>query len=206
MRVQILDSFRKGNYGEVSEFCHFVISKTDGIARYADLQAQVDIVKPLLTAFDAAVVAALDGGKLLTQAKKDAKENLLDSMDDLKSLTKVFSKGDPTYATDAGFKLKPKPVRSQQPLPEPVIDSLKRGVLSGTIEGLIKDFPPGVKEIGIKYSYDGWVTENNGTYSTGKKFILAGLEVKREVEVKVCYHGTYQRKSNDSDAMHIFVL
>ena len=127
-------------------------------------------------------------------------------MEDLAALTKVYAEGVSSYVTDAGFHLKKKPVRSNQPLPQPEWNFLKRGVLSGTVEGEIKNLPAGVKEVGIKHSYDGWATEKNGTYSTGKKFVLAGLEVKREVEVKVCYLGTYQRKSDDSLAMPVFVL
>jgi hypothetical protein len=206
MRIQISLSFRRGSYGEIGEFCQNVISRTDGVTAYNELQVQVDIVKPLLTKYESAVVAAMDGGKLLTQAKRKAKVNLLDAMEDLAALTKVYAKGVATYVTDAGFQLKKRAVRSNQPLPQPEWNFLKRGVLSGTVEGEIKNFPAGVKEVGIKHSYDGWATEKNGTYSTGKKFVLAGLEVKREVEVKICYLGTYQRKSDDSLPMQVFVL
>ncbi len=206
MRIQISLSFRKGTYGEIGEFCQNVISKTDGVPAYSELQAQVDIVKPLLVTYDNAVVAAMDGGKLLTQAKVKAKNDLLDAMEDLAALTKVYAEGVMSYATDAGFQLKKKPVRSNQPLPQPEWNYLKRGVLSGTVEGEIKNLPTGVKEVGIKHSYDGWATEKNGTYSTGKKFVLAGLDVRKEVEVKVCYLGTYQRKSDDSLPMQVFVL
>ena len=206
MRIQISLSFRKGTYGEIGEFCQNIISKTDGVPAYSELQAQVDILKPLLTTYENAVVAALDGGRLLTQAKLKTKVDVLDAMEDLAALTKVYAEGVSSYVTDAGFHLKKKPVRSNQPLPQPEWNFLKRGVLSGTVEGEIKNLPAGVKEVGIKHSYDGWATEKNGTYSTGKKFVLAGLEVKREVEVKVCYLGTYQRKSDDSLAMPVFVL
>ena len=206
MRIQISLSFRRGSYGEIGEFCQNVISKTDGVPSYSELQAQVDIVKPLLATYENAVVAAMDGGKLLTQAKIKAKVNLLDAMEDLAALTKVYAEGVESYATDAGFQLKKKSVRSNQPLPQPEWNFLKRGVLSGTVEGEIKNLPSGVKEVGIKHSYDGWATEKNGTYSTGKKFVLAGLDVKKEVEVKVCYLGTYQRKSDDSLPMQVFVL
>lgn len=206
MRIQISLSFRKGTYGEIGEFCQNVISKTDGVKTYSKLQAQVTIVKPLLTTYEGAVLAAMNGGKLLTQAKLQAKNNLLDGMEDLAALTKVYAEGVASYVTDAGFLLKKKGVRRNQPLPQPELDYLKRGILSGTIVGEVKKLPPGVNEIGIKYSYDGWVTEQNGTYSTGKKFVLEGLDVKREVEIRVCYHGTFQRKSDDSLPMSIFVL
>ena len=206
MRIQISLSFRKGTYGEIEEFCQNVISRTDGVPAYNELQAQVDIVKPLLTTYDNAVVAAIDGGRLLTLAKLKGKNDLLDAMEDLASLAKVSAKGVPSYATNAGFQLKKKSVRSNQPFPKPEWNYLKRGVLSGTVEGEIKNLPVGVKEVGIKHSYDGWTTEENGTYSTGKKFVLAGLEVRKDVEVKVCFLGTFQRKSDDSLAMPVFVL
>jgi len=206
MSIQVTSSYNRGSYGEVEESCQQIIFKTDGVARFSDLQQQVDIIKPLLQNFINAVAAATDGGKLLTQAKKKAKKELLVEMDMLKALVIVYAKGDPTYVTEAGFQLREKPVRNNQPFPQPQWVSLKRGVLSGTIEGELKKLPKGVTSVGIKHSYDGWVKELNGTYGTGQKFLLTGLDPKREVEVKVCFHGTFQRKSNDSDAMRIFVL
>lgn len=206
MSIQISLSFKFGTFAAISEYCHFIISKTDGVVRYKDLKNQIDKIKPLLAAYDTAILAASDGGKLLTQVKRTAKVDLLNAMEILAALTKGFSDGDPTYVTDAGFQLRQKAVHSKQPLPQPDWVYLKRGILSGTVEGLIQNLPPGVKELGIKYSYDGWVNEHNGTYSTGKKFVLAGLEVRKEVEVKVIYLGTYQRKSNESKPMPVFVL
>jgi len=206
MSIQITASYKRGTFGEIEESCQQIILKTDGVARFKDLQKQVVIVKAKLSIFIAAVAEATDGGKLLTQAKMIAKKELVRELDALKDLVKVFAKDDETYVTGAGFTLRAKPVRSNLPLAEPEWNSLKRGKLSGTVEGEVRSMPKGVSELGIKYSYDGWVTEHNGTYSTGKKFVLKGLEVKKEVEVKVCFHGTFQRKSNDSLPMPIFVL
>lgn len=206
MSINITSSYKRGSYGDIEEACQQIILKTDNIAPYANLQKQVNIIKPLLETFINAVAAATDGGKLLTQAKKKAKGELLNQMDILKALVIVHAKGDETFATGAGFKLRKKSIRNNQPLPEPEWAYLKRGILSGTVEGELKNFPKGVSEIGIKHSYDGWVTEKNGTYSTGKKFVLKGLDPKREVEVKVCFHGTFQRESNESVPMPVFVL
>ena len=206
MSINITASYKRGSYGEVEEACQQIVLKTDGVARFSDLQAQVDIIKPLLQTFTNAIAAATDGGKLLTQAKKKARKELISEMDILKALVLVFAKGDPTYVTEAGFKLREKPVRNNQPLPQPKWIDLKRGVLSGTVNGELKNFPKGVTSAGVKHSYDGWVTEKNGTYTTGQNFVLEGLEPRKEVEVKVCFHGTFQRRSDDSDSMKIFVL
>ena len=206
MSINITSSYKRGSYGDIEESCQQVMLKTDDVARFSDLQKQVDVIKPLLESFINAVAAAADGGKLLTQAKKKAKKELLNEMDILKSLVVIFAKGDEDYATEAGFKLREKPIRNNQPLSRPKWMNIKRGVLLGTIEGELKKFPKGVTSAGVKHSYDGWVTEKNGTYTTGQNFVLEGLESKREVEVKVCFHGTFQRKSNDSDSMSIFVL
>lgn len=206
MRIQISLSFKQGTYAEIEKFGQQVILKTDGVKRYSDLQPQVTIVKSLFNTMVDAVAAASNGGKLLTKAKQEARKAFILGMEDLVDLVKVYAKGDETYVTGAGFDLIKKSTRSNAPFDRPKWNSIKRGVLSGTIEGEVKNFPKGVKELGIKHSYDGWMTENNGTYSTGKKFTLTGLDIKREVEIKVCFHGTYQRTSNDSVAMPIFVL
>jgi hypothetical protein len=96
-----------------------------------------------------------------------------------------------TYATEAGFTLRAKPVRGNLPFPKPEFNYLEGGRLSGTVKGEVKDMPKGATELSIKFSYDGWVTDERHTYSSGEKFTLEGLEVKREVEVKVSFYGTF---------------
>ena len=115
-----------------------------GVPRYVELQPQVDIVKPLLLAFVNAVAAASDGGKLLTQAKLNAKAELLDAMEDMALWVKVYAKSGKTYVTEAGFELKKKGVKSSAPLDRPEWSYLKRGVMSGTVEGEVKNCPKGV--------------------------------------------------------------
>jgi hypothetical protein len=206
MSIQITSSYRLGTYGEIEEFSQQIILKIDGVTRFADLQLQIEIVKEKLGIFTIAVAEATNGGKLLTQAKIIAKKELIRELNSLRDLVKVFAKGEVTYATEAGFTLRAKSVRSNLPFLKPMPEYVKRGTLSGTVKGEVRDMPKGATELAIKYSYDGWVTEHNGTYSSGKKFVLEGLEVKREVEVKMAFHGTFQRQSDYSDAIRIFVL
>lgn len=207
MKLQVSLGFRRGTYGQIEEFANQVIIKTDGVAEYAALQEQVNIVKPLLTKFINAVAAASDGGKQLTQAKLAAKKELVDQLEVLALLTQINAKGNEFYLLGAGFNSRKKPVNNRnKPLAKPEWKYLRRGVLSGTVEGEVMNFPSGTKEIGIQYSYDGWQTAHNGTYTSGKKFIVKGLDIKREVELKLTFNGSFQRKSDASDAKGVFVL
>ncbi|MBK9013851.1 MAG: hypothetical protein IPM82_07070 [Saprospiraceae bacterium] len=69
----------------------------------------------------------------------------------------------------------------------------------------MKKFPKGVLNIAIEYSADGGLTCQNGTYSTGLKFTLAGPTPRTDYLIRVIYHGTFQRISNSSKPVPVYV-
>jgi hypothetical protein len=121
-------------------------------------------------------------------------------------LTALHAKGDEGYPLGAGFNLKAKPQRSNLPLPRPVLKYLRRGVKSGTVEGELVDFPKGVREFSLLHSTDGGVTKSNGTSTSGKRFIIDLGVMEQRVQVSGYFLGTFQRKSDECDAMDVFVL
>ena len=204
--INVSLEFKKKTYSELDDFCRQVIQKMDGSEAYVAEKLQVDIVKPLLESYQNAVAAASDGGKFLTQVKRESKTALLNEMHVLALQVQLNAKEDDNYVIGAGFTTVAKAKRHVQPFEQPQWKSIRRGVLSGTVECEVMNKPKGVNEIGVTYSTDGWQTVHNGTYSSAKKFIIKGLPTRQDVEFRLQFIGTHQRKSDPSPPIGIFVL
>lgn len=206
MNFKILVNYKRFPISELVAFVMQLISKTDGVSTYKAIQKQVDIVKLSYNAFVKAVDAASDGGKTLTLLRTQQKMVLLKDLGDLVLLTQLHANGDESYALGAGFNIKAKPQRSNVPLPKPVLKYLRRGIKSGTVEGELVDFPKGVREFSLLHSTDGGKTKTNGTSTSGKRFIIDLGITEQRVQVSGYFLGTFQRKSDECDAMDVFVL
>jgi hypothetical protein len=206
MDVKILLDFKKMNFGKLMVFVLQLISKTDGVALYAKLQEQVDLVKISNDVFAKSVEDASDGGRTLGVIRKQDRLKLIKDLQNLVLLTELHADGSEVYAIGAGFNLRQKPQRSNQPLPVPVFKYVRRGVLSGTIVGELVNFPSGAREFNLLHSTDGGLTKTNGTSSSGKRFVLDVGVVEQRVQVQGYFIGTFQRKSDVSDSMEVFVL
>lgn len=206
MSFKILLDFKKMKTGELLAFVLQLISKTDGVKHYKALQAQVDIVKLSYEVYVKSVDAASDGGKTLVLLKKQHKLQLFTDLEDLVLVTTLNAKGDEAYPLGAGFNLKAKTQRSNLPLPKPVLKYLRRGVKSGTVVGELVDFPKGAREFSLLHSTDGGVTKTNGTSTSGKRFTIDLEVVEQRVKVSGYFLGTFQRKSDECDALEVFVL
>lgn len=206
MTFKILLDFKKMPTGQLIAFVLQLISKTDGVAKYVDLQGQVDVVKLSYEAYIKAVDAASDGGKTLVLIQKQKKLAMFQDLQDLVLLTKLNAKGDESYPLGAGFNLQAKPQRSNEPLPKPVIKYIRRGIKSGTVVGELTDFPKGAREFSLLHSTDKGLTKTNGTSTSGKRFTLDLGITEQRVQVSGYFLGTFQRKSDESDAVEVFVL
>jgi hypothetical protein len=206
MNVKILLDFKRLNDAELIAFVLQILSNTDGIVQYVKLQEQVDIVKASFDVYTKSVEAAADGGKTLNLIKKQDRIKLLKDLQTLVLLTELNADGSEVYATGAGFSIRQKPQRSNQPLPMPVFKYVRRGVKSGTIVGELVNFPTGAREFSLLHSTDGGVTSTNGTSSSGKRFVLEVGVVEQRVQVQGYFIGTFQRKSDLCAPVEVFVL
>ncbi len=173
---------------------------------YEGVATEADSVQVRYNEFDAACAAAANGGKSLTEVKQAKRTALLEALDALGTALQLTVKEDLSYITNAQYQYRSQPVKSSEPLPDPTQAYVMAGVLSGTVVGKVADLPKGVKSIAVEYSDDNGLTWKNGTYSTGKKFTLAGLVPRKDYLVRVVYHGTFQRTSNPSKPLPVFVL
>lgn len=173
---------------------------------YEGVATEADSVQVRYNEFDAACAAAANGGKSLTEVKQAKRTALLEALDALGTALQLTVKEDLSYITNAQYQYRSQPVKSSEPLPDPTQAYVMAGVLSGTVVGKVADLPKGVKSVAVEYSDDNGLTWKNGTYSTGKKFTLAGLSPRKDYLVRVVYHGTFQRTSNPSKPLPVFVL
>jgi hypothetical protein len=183
-----------------------VVSATDGVPAYESVATEAASVKVRYTAFSSASEAAANGGKSLTLTKNDAKKALLDALDVLGTALQLTVREDLTYITNAYYEYRTQPVRSEEPLPDPILEFVNTGTLTGTVVGKLKALSKGVKAVAIEHSKDEGETWVNGTYATGRRFTISGLEVRKDYLVRALYHGTFQRTSNPSKPMPVFVL
>lgn len=201
----LLLAFKKANDSELSVFAADVVSKTAGNDRYAAEQTQVEAVNAAQQVFEQAIYRASDGGRSLILIRRNKRVELELELSKLAKMLELHVDETADFFTETGFELRKKAVSNRGPLDQPVLRALRQGVLSGTLEGEVENFPKGVRQIGVEFSTDGqsW---RNGTYSTGKRFVLENLNPKLEYKVRIKFIGTYQRKSDWSDPLSAFVM
>lgn len=205
--IIVMLDFIRAQDDSLLKFLEVVLTRMKGNARYAKEQDQVLAVETDFNAFTKCLADCSNGGKALIQLKNEQRKVLEASARKLAKLVEIDADG-PDYVLEAGFKLHAKSQQNRAPFPAPTIEYLGRGTLSGTIEGFSSDFLPGVKQIaaewrGVSDPTGEW---NNGVYSTGKKFQLKDLPPRTDVEVRIRFIGTYQRESDPSAAVPVFVL
>ncbi len=202
----ILLSFKRLLDAELLKFAREVVSLMKGNAKYTDEQSQVTAVEAQIEVFQVASTKAADGTTAFINDSNTQREDLLAKLVVLAKLLEVHTTEGQAFFTEAGFVVRQKPVKSDAPLRMPVIEDVLRDVKSGSIRGMLKDFPKGVRQIAVEFSEDNGITWRNGTYSTGKRFKLEGLVPRQDYLVRVRYVGTFQRMSDWSEAKQIFVL
>lgn len=198
--------YKKFNDGDLRAFQSDVIAATEGVVSYASVQDQVSDVRVMGDAFSTACSNAASGGTTLIQTKNDKRELLLSALDTLGTALQLNAGEDLTFITKAHYQIKSVGEKSNEPLTDPSLLFVVAGVLNGTADGKVGALPKGVKTLAVEYSADNGLSWRNGTYSTGLKFTLSGLESRKEYLVRVIYHGTFQRTSNPSKPLPVFVL
>lgn len=206
MAYNILLDFKKYPDPNLVIFAKNVNTRMKDNARYLTEQPQVDKCIASLQGFESAVTDAQDGGRVLNQIRTEMRSIMLTDFTVLAKMLELHVNEDLTFFTEAGFFVRKRPVRSELPLERPILKFIKQGILSGSIDGEVENFPIQVTQLGVRYSTDHGTTWQNGTYSSGKRFTLSGLNPRKEHLVAVVFLGTQQRMSDWSEAMQLFVL
>jgi hypothetical protein len=206
MFYTIILNFKKQTAALLLIFVNFVVKQMKGNPTYLDLALQVDTVESANTVFSDALTAAGTGDYNNVTVMRQKRKLLEDEVTVLARMLELTRNPDITFYTYPGFEVRRKPTRNLMPLNKPVIKFLKQGVLSGSLDGEVVDYPEGVTQLALQYSLDGGISWNNGSYSSGKRFSLANLTARNSFLVRACYHGSNKRMSDWSEPMALFVL
>ena len=206
MNYLILLDFKKYSDEDLLAFGEDFGTRMTGKPRYAGEQTQLGITQTSLGAYKLAYSNASDGGRSLRDIREAQRNAFLAEVMLLVRLMETHTTEDITFFTEAGFKVRNKPVKEEGPLPKAALDYVKLGIKSGTVIGKAKKLPKSVVQIAVEYSTDNGVTWHNGTYSSGKKFLLEELTPRMDYLVRICYLGTRQRTGDWSKPLPVFVV
>jgi cytolysin (calcineurin-like family phosphatase) len=204
--VTVLKDYKKFSDDGLRALQENIVTATENVDTYKQVAQQAIDVKLAGIEFVKACTDAANGGTTLTDTKNTKRGILLKRLDALGTALQLNVKEDLDYITNAYYKVRSKSHRSDSPLPDPSLLFVENGTLLGTVVGRVAEIPKGVKSIAIEYSADEGKTWKNGTYSTGMKFTLAGLESRKDYLIRVIYHGTQQRTSNPSKPLPVYVV
>jgi hypothetical protein len=205
-KIIVLRKHNKMSQAVLRTHSNDVATDTVDKPTYAAVSDEADDVKLKSDAYDLACTNAANGGIGLVETKNKRKKELLLALDALGNALQATFTGDYTYIINAHYDYRKNPQQSNEPLPDPDLEFAVNGVLSGTVNGKVSNFPTGVKTVAVEYSDDNGLTWKNGTYSTGKKFTLSGLTPRTDYLIRVFFHGSHQRTSNPSVVKPVFVL
>lgn len=170
-------------------YAQMVVSKTFQNPTYADLNTQIADLKAKSEAYDAALLAAAEGGKSLVFTKNQAKEGVIVSMDCLVNLAEVFAKGDEAYLVGMGFEVRHKNTRSRLPLLAPEIPQNVVAKSTGNKGELKVSFTLPNREHVVNVAIEYRIANSgepfvNGLYMDTESMVLTGLPQLQMVELR----------------------
>lgn len=206
MKFKILLNFKRLPDNDLTAFAENIVTNMLDNPVYAAEATQLGVVSTALDEFSLAAVNARDGGRTPKRIRDEKRESLLLALSLLVLQLEMYLTKEASFFTATGFSLHKSPERNIGPLPRASLKYVRRGMMSGTVDGESQEFPDSVKQLAVEHSSDNGLTWQNGTYSTGKRFTLAGLPVKKDCLVRVRFHGTRQRNGDWSEPLSLFIL
>ena len=125
-RLRVLLSFTHDTDHDLEVLTGAVVTGLDGNKAYTTLPVDLPTVKTALADFTASVAAAAQGGRQATSAKNKKRHALIALLRQLALYVQANCNDDMATLLSSGF-LAANTSRAQQPLPKPVISSIKQG-------------------------------------------------------------------------------
>lgn len=195
--MELLLDFKEGPDPVFVSRTQIILIRTKGVTAYLPVATEVTAVETLYNGFLTAMSNAMNGGTEEITIRNEKRTLLENGLEKLGNEIIVNSGGNPLYVTNANFKLRYNDSdKSRQPLADPLWKNLKRGVLSGTLQGSVRNFPKGAVGLIVEYRVAGSTTFIVYGQTTGKRVYLEGLPTNVKVEVQVRFYGTFLRRSN----------
>jgi hypothetical protein len=206
----------RGKYNKLRQdplalYAQMIVSKTSENATYSEVAVQVAELKEKSLAYDAALLAAAQGGKELVFLKNQAKETIVILLDCLVNVAEVFAKGDDAYLVGMGFEVRQKGTRSRLPLVAPempirisVRSTRTKGELEVTFQLPNREH---VVTVAVEYRIAGSSEPfANGLYMETETMVLTGLPQLQMVEVRFRSLGRELLKSGWTSSIIVPVL
>lgn len=206
--MELLLDFKSGSDAELISTTQIILVRTKGKERYAAIAANVEKVELAYNNFIVAVSNAINSVPEQKTERDKSRIMLEVELEALGNACIQNSNGDPTYVTDANFKLRSdKPKQSRAPFSKPEWDYLVRGIKSGTAKGSVKSLPKGAVGVLPQWRISGDTGAFTiGNPSAGIRFLLEDLPPMAKVDVQVRYYGTWNRQSDWSQPLPIEII
>jgi hypothetical protein len=153
-------------------FTENIIKCMTGNTHYATPIPPIPAVSTGLASFTTALAAAAGGGKVLTAAKNEQRENLLAILRQLAAYVQGACGNDLAWLLSSGFSATSNN-RSQTPLAQPAI----LGITNGTSMALTLNVEPvaNAKAYGVRHSTTAGTWLDGGTYTQARRIVVPGL-------------------------------
>ncbi len=210
LKAKILRSFYKRmRQGDLPPFVRSVLLKMENNPKYANLSEILTTLKSNLEAYENALAAAEDGGRIKKAEKDLAKETLINTLDELSDGIEFFGKKDLNYFIETGMPLQSKHTNhSGTKLLIPINFTAQSDGQPGGIEVKYEIHPSQknlCKMVGFEWSLDLEIW-HNGDYSTKRKFSVTDKPSNQKVYVKIRAIASDGRKSQWTDPIQTSVL
>jgi hypothetical protein len=159
-------AFTRLNPTRLSEFAHNVLTQTKGVEVYKMVETVVAELEAAVQALDNLIVERYNSGRLDTQRRMIAVNEVHDFLQKTVLLLEANANGNPDFLVNAGFEciLSSAAHRITQ-LSVPVITTVSPTLVPGQIELLLAECR-GARSFAFEFSYDKGVEWQNGVYSS----------------------------------------
>ena len=204
-----LTAFKKKNDAELNGFAILLIENGKDKA-FDPFRTTLEKLATDAADYTTKFQKAQNKGIVEVQAKDAAKEKLLMTMTEYAYYVTGAAVYNPTLIAQSGFDANNNDHNRTSPnvnLTAPFGLKVSPGVLSGELilSFQLEDAKRVVKNA-LEISQDNGETWKNGTYFTGRKYLVKNLPVRKDLLLKVRSLGTYSRESDFSVPINAFLV
>lgn len=192
-------AWRRLGQSDLETFAANVVTKTNGIAAYDPIRAQLLALDTINKKFVTALQAALSRDTAAVYQKDLIKQEVYRALDDVALGLELNANGDAMYILNTGMDIyRERSSHEQESLAAPTrLTAENTGNVGEAL--LIFDYPKSnrtqVETFCVEYSIDGKATWQNGAYGNRTRIILRDLPSRTEIYFRVRALGTFSRKS-----------
>lgn len=203
-----MTAFKKKNDDELNMFASTLVE--NGKDKDFDVfRATLDLLTTEAADYAAKLLKAQNKGQIEVTAKDDAKDTLLNRITEYAYYITGATIYTPEIIVKSGFVPTSTARTRQNPdlsLAAPFALKVQLGTSSGEVKlSFSLEDPRKVLKNALEWSDDNGLTWNSGTYFTGKRYLIKGLPVRKDLLLRVRSLGTYSRESDFSVPIAVYL-